>query len=62
MREARRPRGGVVGEERETWCHVREYARRVWKQLVFKLGKVTNCSCQTLPMTCDMVDGGLLIH
>ena len=40
MREARRPRGGVVGEERETWCHVREYARRVWEQLGSGLGKV----------------------
>ena len=29
MREARRPRGGVWGEEREVWCQRRVYARRV---------------------------------
>ena len=30
MREASRPREGVVGEARETWCQTRLYARRVW--------------------------------
>lgn len=29
MRDARRPRDGVVGAARETWCHARLYARRV---------------------------------
>jgi hypothetical protein len=54
MREARRPKGGVVAEERDTWCHVLEYARRVWVQFRYEREGNATLGELTLPRFCDM--------
>lgn len=63
MREATRPREGVLAEARETWCQERLYARRVFG----KRGEVSDrvgegWGAPTLPIVWDMAGAVSPVH